>query len=298
MLARKSAGRRREGSQGRRHLARHQRIRPGRRSAESALGAGRPRREIARAARLDAAQMRDRGRGRRDAATQRGSDYNPFNLLVVSPTGAFVAYNRAGAPDGKIDIVSLKPGLHLLTNLDLDDFECPKISALLSAIRRSWSGDTDFARDPIANRQAISGASSPTILRNSIRASGRPNALCLHLGEYGTRCFESDFHWTIAGRDGAFLRARPALRHESTKPALKPGSISIEDRRPSAAIAKHAIAMAAQARKIDARNGGSITKNNNRADSQREHRRDDRDHDAGSLCVTAASWLIGRPCRQ
>ncbi|MGH7950275.1 MAG: NRDE family protein, partial [Candidatus Binataceae bacterium] len=56
--------------------------------------------------------------------TQRAADYNPFNLLIATRDDAVVAYHRAGA----IESATLTPGLHLLTNLDLDDFECPRIS--------------------------------------------------------------------------------------------------------------------------------------------------------------------------
>ncbi|MFI5353481.1 MAG: NRDE family protein [Candidatus Binatales bacterium] len=116
---------------------------------------------------------------------QRGADYNPFNLLVASPAGAFVAYHRAGAPDGKIDIEPLAPGLHLLSNLDLDDFECPKISR---SYRRfaELAEDRDFARDPIAKRGDLARLLADHSTQLDSR-SGRPNALCLHLGEYGTR---------------------------------------------------------------------------------------------------------------
>src|SRR5690242_17728129 len=57
-------------------------------------------------------------------ARQRGADYNPFNLLIASRDATFVAYNRLGT----IEIVELEVGLHLLTNLDVNDFECPRIS--------------------------------------------------------------------------------------------------------------------------------------------------------------------------
>src|SRR5579863_7795317 len=53
------------------------------------------------------------------AGRERGSDYNPFNLLMASRTEAFVAYNRGAS----IEVIALKPGLHLLTNLDVNDFE-------------------------------------------------------------------------------------------------------------------------------------------------------------------------------
>src|SRR5277367_3022593 len=53
---------------------------------------------------------------------ERGADYNAFNLLIASREAAFVAYNRGG----EVEVVELTSGLHLLTNLDADDFECPR----------------------------------------------------------------------------------------------------------------------------------------------------------------------------
>ena len=74
---------------------------------------------------LDALRRRTAREAAEFASRERGSDYNPFNLLMVSRTEAFVAYNRGAS----IEVVEIKPGLHLLSNLDLNDFECPKISA-------------------------------------------------------------------------------------------------------------------------------------------------------------------------
>src|SRR5260370_33472646 len=74
---------------------------------------------------------------------QRGTDYNPFNLLIASREQTFVAHNRGD----KIELVELKPGLHLLTNLDVDDFECPRISRSFSRFAQLAERE-DFARDP------------------------------------------------------------------------------------------------------------------------------------------------------
>ncbi len=111
----------------------------------------------------------------------RSSDYNPFNLLLASRTDAIVAYDRAGT----IDIEPLAPGFHLLTNLDLDDFECPKISR---SYRRfaELGGQADFARDPVANRGELARLLADHSTQLDPR-SGRPNSLCLHSGEFGTR---------------------------------------------------------------------------------------------------------------
>ena len=85
-------------------------------------------------------------------ARERGSDYNPFNLLMVSRDEAFVAYNRGAS----IEVVEIKPGLHLLSNLNLNDFECPKISASYGKFAELGSR-ADFQRDPIAHRAALGG---------------------------------------------------------------------------------------------------------------------------------------------
>jgi len=58
---------------------------------------------------------------------QRARDYNPFNLLVAGREQAFLGRNRAG----QIDLLRLEPGLHLVTNLDLDDPSDPRVRFVL-----------------------------------------------------------------------------------------------------------------------------------------------------------------------
>ncbi|MGB8411939.1 MAG: NRDE family protein [Candidatus Binatus sp.] len=135
---------------------------------------------------LDALRRRTAAEAAEFAAHERGSDYNPFNLLMVSRTEGFVAYNRGAS----IEVVALKPGLHLLTNLDVDDFECPKISASYGKFAE-LGNRADFQRDPIGQRGALAAilADHNTQLdsRTGASTAGRPNALCLHLDNYGTR---------------------------------------------------------------------------------------------------------------
>ena len=87
---------------------------------------------------LDALRVSTAAEAARFVAAQNGRDYNPFNLLIASRDEAFVAYNRWG----EIEVVTLTPGVHLLTNIDVDDFECPRISReWLEQERRSfWAG--------------------------------------------------------------------------------------------------------------------------------------------------------------
>jgi uncharacterized protein with NRDE domain len=131
-----------------------------------------------------------RCRGAHDAVefvrAQRAQDYNPFNLLIASREHAFVAHNRAG----RIDLVQLATGLHMLTNLDVDDFECPKISRAYERFAELGARD-EFRRDPVAMRSELAAllADHSTQLdsRNGEAGSARSNALCLHLDGYGTR---------------------------------------------------------------------------------------------------------------
>jgi uncharacterized protein with NRDE domain len=130
---------------------------------------------------LDALRCRTAKEAAAMVQAERGSDYNGFNLLIASRIEAFVAYNRAG---GGIEVQSLAAGLHLLTNLDLNDFECPRISR---SHRRfaELAENGDFARDPVAARAELARLLADHSTQLDPR-SGRPNSLCLHLGAYGT----------------------------------------------------------------------------------------------------------------
>jgi uncharacterized protein with NRDE domain len=130
---------------------------------------------------LDALRYRSAADAARYASHERGADYNPFNLLMVSREQAFVAYNR----NGSIEVVELTPGLHLLSNLNVNDFECPKISASYGKFAK-LGDDADFVRDPVVRRADLAArlADHNTQLDSP---TGRPNALCLHMDGYGTR---------------------------------------------------------------------------------------------------------------
>jgi uncharacterized protein with NRDE domain len=114
-------------------------------------------------------------------AAQRAGDYNPFNLLIASRDATFVTYNRFG----KIELVKLTSGFHLLTNIDVNDFECPRISRSHSRFAE-LACNKDFAADPLINRDALGHLLADHSMQLDPR-SGRPNSLCMHLGDYGTR---------------------------------------------------------------------------------------------------------------
>ncbi|HVA80484.1 MAG TPA: NRDE family protein [Candidatus Binataceae bacterium] len=115
------------------------------------------------------------------AAAENGANYNPFNLLVAGRDAAFVVYNRSG----EIELVELAPGLHLLSNQNVDDFECPKISRSYGRFAE-LGGNPEFLRDPTAMRPELARLLADHSPQPDPR-TGRPNSLCLHLDNYGTR---------------------------------------------------------------------------------------------------------------
>jgi len=130
---------------------------------------------------LDALRRSSAAEAAKYAGAERGGDYNPFNLLMASRDAAYVAYNRGS----HIEVVQLAPGLHLLSNLDVDDFECPKISRSYSRFAELGE-NPQFQCDPLAARNALGSLLADHSTQLDSR-TGRPNALCLHLDAYGTR---------------------------------------------------------------------------------------------------------------
>lgn len=114
-------------------------------------------------------------------AVRRGDEYNPFNLLAASPRAALVVQNLAG----RMAITALEPGLHVLTNLDLNDPTCPRIAKSYRRFRELASGfdGADLAPVIARVREVLSDHSTPL----DPRTTGPPNNLCVHLGGYGTR---------------------------------------------------------------------------------------------------------------
>jgi uncharacterized protein with NRDE domain len=110
----------------------------------------------------------------------RSESYNPFNILVADRTSAFVAQNRTGSTV----VQELSQGTHVLTNLDLNDPTCPRISR--SARRFEWvcerfaeardtSALVDDLRLVLADHATALDDRRPT------------DQLCIHTEIYGTR---------------------------------------------------------------------------------------------------------------
>jgi uncharacterized protein with NRDE domain len=108
-------------------------------------------------------------------------DYNSFNLLVASPAAGFVAQNLAGT----VVVTDLRPGMHLLTNLDLNDPTCPRIARSSKMFDDAAALLDDADVGPLTDRLRTILSDHATPL--DPRETNTPNSLCMHLGPYGTR---------------------------------------------------------------------------------------------------------------
>ena len=124
--------------------------------------------------------------------------YNPFNLLVADRRHAVVAQNRGG----RLSIEVLAPGLHLLTNLDLNDIECERISRSTHrfaelvpayAVGRDRAKLIDELHLILADHHIALDDRKPT------------DQLCIHTAGYGTR--SSSLLWMEEHGPPAFLYA-------------------------------------------------------------------------------------------
>ncbi|HYV56411.1 MAG TPA: NRDE family protein [Candidatus Nitrosopolaris sp.] len=121
-------------------------------------------------ARAAAATLRDESPGR----------YNPFNLLAADREDAFVVTARG---DGGLRVEVLPPGLHLLTNLDVDDPTCPRIAAShqgFAGAGNAFATDGDLDTFVARLRSVLADHATALDPRG-------PGSLCLHLPAYGTR---------------------------------------------------------------------------------------------------------------
>jgi uncharacterized protein with NRDE domain len=161
---------------------------------------------------LDALHYRTPAQAARYVSSEPASAYNPFNLLLVSRDAAMVCSLRGG----QIEVTKLAPGLHMLTNLDINDFECPKISRVYKrfAALRHFTGDPSELTHLLADHDAF----DPILPRSG--------ALCVHLEDYGTRSASV----ILLGREvddvRHFFADGPPCR-TTLKPALTPACASV-----------------------------------------------------------------------
>jgi len=113
---------------------------------------------------------------------QPATQYNPFNLLVADHATAYVIHTL----NHTLQVHRLTPGVHLLTNLDLNDPECPRIARSFQhflRVSQECSTTSTSVSDLFARLHPIL-ADHDTPL--DPRTQDPRNSLCLHLAGYGT----------------------------------------------------------------------------------------------------------------
>lgn len=136
--------------------------------------------------------------------------FNPFNLLVADRTAAWIASNRG--TDRTLAVTALEPGLHLVTNLDLNDPRCPKIAASYRQFAALLEPAAPTPASPAFgdHLQAILSRHDTQL---DPRTPGFGNSLCLHSPAYGTRSssiiwLDESGTWTYRHTNDAPCRSR------------------------------------------------------------------------------------------
>lgn len=140
--------------------------------------------------------------------------FNSFNLLVASPEAAFVFSNAAGT----IELTRLEPGLHLLTNLALNDVTCPRIAKSHTMFEAALPILEQDGLDAFraALRTVLSDHSTPL----DPRGQEIPNNLCVHGEQYGTRSSSLLAYSASAGRSRMWYAEGPPCSAGYTEIAL------------------------------------------------------------------------------
>jgi uncharacterized protein with NRDE domain len=105
--------------------------------------------------------------------------YNSFNLLVADAREAFVATNQSD----HVQVTPLPPGVHLLTNLALNDPTCPRIAKSSALFRALVLPSSEHLASVVPPLRAILSDHSTAL---DPRAD-TIDTLCVHLPGYGTR---------------------------------------------------------------------------------------------------------------
>lgn len=107
-------------------------------------------------------------------------EHNPFNILVADRESAIVAQNR----EAGVLVQKLPPGAHLLTNVELNDSTCPRISRSSQRFE-DLAAAYERTRDPSALAAGLH-----TVLADHLTALDErapTDQLCIHTDVFGTR---------------------------------------------------------------------------------------------------------------
>jgi uncharacterized protein with NRDE domain len=152
---------------------------------------------------LDMLRAESANAAREAFGSENPTSYNPFNLLVADRGRAWVGTNHRF----EMAVTDLDDGLHLITNLDVNDPTCPRIAAshqLFAGLLRAGSPPPSTPEFRERLRRIL--ATHDTEL--DPRGPGYGNSLCLHAAEYGTR--SSSLIFLDAGGRWTYFHANEA----------------------------------------------------------------------------------------
>lgn len=126
---------------------------------------------------LDALQHPSASTALESILQQQAVPYNPFSLVLADRTVAYIVYPD---PDERLQVEQINPGVHLLTNLSLNDSACPRVTRFSSRFQSVGQSGNDPLSLPelFTHMQGLLSHHEPT-------QDPRAN-LCLHLDSYGT----------------------------------------------------------------------------------------------------------------
>lgn len=163
---------------------------------------------------LELARCSDAGSAATLLSSTPPGKHNPFNILVADSAQAFVAQNRAAGTA----VEELSAGLHLLTNLDVDDHTCPRISHSTQHFAEAGAAfleDRDRGSLLVTLREVLSDH------RLALDDRQPTDQLCIHSPAYGTRS-SSILHIDDSGRPGFLHAAGPPCETDYERVPLGP----------------------------------------------------------------------------
>lgn len=142
------------------------------------------------------------------------ADYNWFNLFLGDSREAWIAHSDRGA----LRLVPLEAGIHLLTNRELNDPTCPRISFARELFERTELPRHE--REVPAFVEVVRGILSLHVDSAGVPPDNPLDALCIHTPAYGTRSSALIAHSAAARRPHFWFASAPPCRAPYAEIAL------------------------------------------------------------------------------
>lgn len=159
---------------------------------------------------LDILKSKDPAAARRLLKQEKGSNYQPFNLLIASAEEAYVAYNIKD----EIAYKRLEKGVRVLSNAAIDDSRSEKLDQAYNLFSQAAKDVKEnlsqslmkrlFARNlPVWDQPSFLRLFKGILGNHALRAGSKDprDAICVHTKGYGTVCSSVIFY---AGPDKQF----------------------------------------------------------------------------------------------